>query len=99
MHCKCGFDFTPERTDKTNREWKRRSYALISEKDYRAFIRSEMAIEHSRKTGERQKTLAAIMRSSKHVGCLMKCPECERLVLLEPETLGASKISYTPEVP
>lgn len=97
MHCICGFDFAQERMDRSNREWKQRSYALIGEKDYRAFIRSEMTVEQSRKSGEREKFLAAIMRSSKYTGSALKCPRCARLLLIEPENVGASKTFYTPE--
>ncbi len=93
MTCQCGYSFAKNARTK-RRQFK--SYAVIRDHDYPAFLKSEVAVLGAR--GETAK-LEAIGRSSLYVGCLMECPACARLVLVKPgRGAGAGEKSfYQPE--
>jgi acetone carboxylase gamma subunit len=76
MRCKCGYSFSAA----VHRN-KFESFAVIDDRQYLEFLRSESKVLQAR--GE-QATLREIARSSDYVGCLLECPECSRLLLLKP---------------
>ena len=83
MQCKCGYCFAQERLKGNSQAFE--SYAVVNNKNYRLFIRSEIkAVQAS----DREKRLAAIARSSRHVGSLLECPQCSRILLLKPVKPG-----------
>jgi hypothetical protein len=75
--CECGFDFFRARL----RGRKLESYALISERDYRAVIRRECAILRERKP---EKRLALIAKAAGSFGSLVRCPRCGAWLLARP---------------
>jgi hypothetical protein len=77
--CKCGYTFsyaTP--IDRRNF----RSFAIISDKDYQRFLKSEVKVLAAL-DGETK--LRAIAKSSRYVGSLIECPECKRVLLTLPD--------------
>ncbi len=83
MRCKCGYDFARHMI---KRKRSGQSFAVVNYKDYRAFVKLETKVLQARGSDAR---LRAIARSSEYVGCLHQCPECSRLLLLQPSA-GAS---------
>jgi hypothetical protein len=79
--CDCGFDFARARL--TGR--KVESYALISDDNYRAVVRKEIAILEEKKP---QKRLALIAKAASSVGSLLRCPECGAWLLSKPLQRG-----------
>ena len=79
MLCNCGYSFS-QGALKRKRGFK--SYALINDAHYDAFLRAEMKIlKEKRDSGEQ---MAAIARASLWVGSAMECPQCGRLLVLKP---------------
>ncbi len=78
MNCKCGYRFSKP---PTGRRRKHDSFAVINDRNYPAYLKSEQRVARARsETGK----LKAIAASSVYVGCLLECPECSRLLLLKP---------------
>ena len=61
------------------------SYAVVNDKYYRMFIRSEIKEVHA---NDKEKKQAAIARSSSYVGSLFECPQCSRILLIKPVKPG-----------
>lgn len=78
MRCKCGYSFSGEAI---KRRRKFESFAVVNNRDYQAFLKSESRVLRARGQLAR---LRAIARSSEYVGCLLECPECSRVLLLKP---------------
>ena len=85
MRCKCGYSFSSEAA-KSDR--KVESFAVIRDRDYQAFLKSESQILASK--GQQAK-LRAIADSSELVGSLMECPQCSRTLFLKP---GAAELVF-----
>jgi len=80
MRCKCGYSFSSEAV-KPDRKFE--SFAVVRDRDYQAFIKSESQVLAS-KGG--QTKMRAIAHASEFVGSLMECPQCARTLLLKPGT-------------
>ena len=92
MQCQCGYDFVQERINMSTGDSEAfDSYAVVNDKYYRMFIRSEIKAVQARDKAKKQ---AAIARSSTYVGSLFACPQCSRIVLLKPVKPGVWKREY-----
>ena len=89
MHCKCGYSFSTE-SSRSDRKFE--SFAVIRDRDYQTFLKSEVRVLASK--NEKTK-MNAIARSSEHVGSLIECPQCSRTVFLKPG--GADLIFFQRE--
>jgi hypothetical protein len=78
MRCKCGYSFSSEAA---KRHRKFESFAVVRDRDYQAFLKSESRVLVSK--GEQAK-MRAIAHSSELIGSLMECPQCSRTLLLKP---------------
>lgn len=78
MRCKCGYSFSQKITASPRQC---ESYALVNDKNYQAFLKSEIGVIQA---GNERTKMCAIARSSKYLGSLLECPQCSRLVLLKP---------------
>ena len=78
MKCKCGYRFSGT-VDLKRRKFE--SYAVICDKDYQKFVALEAKIIRSPKG---IKKLSLIGNASKHIGSLLECPQCSRLLFLKP---------------
>ena len=78
MKCKCGYRFSgslhPKRCGF-------KSYAVIRDKDYQKVLALEAKIITASKGA---KKLSLIGNASKHIGSLLECPQCSRLLFLKP---------------
>ncbi len=81
MQCMCGHEFVHAVGGRATEEF-RSSYALISNRDYRKFLKLEMKALQADTAAKRR---AAILKSSKFAGFAMDCPKCGRLVMYRPE--------------
>ena len=91
--CKCGYSFLQRlAAGVTGFE----SYAVINDKAYQAFLKSEVTVLRSQNGTAR---LRAIGRSSQFVGSLFECGKCSRLLLFRPgtESLEDSPVIYERE--
>src|SRR5438045_1700101 len=70
--CKCGYVFAVE---KPSKERSFDSFAVIRDKEYKRFLKSEMAVLEST---SKEAKLKAIATSSGYVGSIMECPDCGR---------------------
>jgi hypothetical protein len=93
MHCRCGYQFAGL-TAKAKPKPKPKSYAVIRDKDYRKFLKSEVRVLNAQ---DEPAWMDAIARSSKYVGSALVCPLCNRLLLVPPG--GGPSVSYQPESP
>ncbi|SFJ44110.1 hypothetical protein SAMN05421753_12091 [Planctomicrobium piriforme] len=84
MHCRCGYTFP---VDSAMRNPAGRSFALIDDKDYPAFLKEE---KNAMLATEEEFSLRAIARSCRYVGCLLECPECSRILMLPANSLEAA---------
>lgn len=91
MRCRCGYKFSGG-TAKEEAEQER--YAVVRNKDYKKFLRSEMRVLNARGQLAR---ISAIARSSRYIGSALVCPLCRRLLLVPPG--GGPAVSYKPEKP
>ena len=78
MRCKCGYSFSGEAA-KTGRKFE--SFAVVSDRDYQAFLKSESRVVRAENA---QMKMWAIACSSEFVGSLLECPKCSRLLLAKP---------------
>ncbi len=85
--CRCGYTFSLN-APAAQREFE--SYALVRDKDYGKFLESE---RKARQSGCESERLRAIARSSRHVGSVLECPKCSRLLLVKPNARGATKVA------
>jgi len=92
--CKCGYDFLQQQVHGGVTGFE--SYALIDDKNYRLFLRSEMKVIRADNEAAR---LRAIGRSSRYVGSVLECPKCSRLLLFKPggDSPGGGPILYKRE--
>jgi len=90
MRCKCGYSFSNE---VSGPDRKFESFAVIRDRDYRVFIKSETRVLASKGSDAK---LRALARSSKFVGSLMECPKCLRAIFSEPG--GANLVIFQREV-
>ena len=74
MLCKCGYSFSD-----VDRKFE--SFAVVRDRDYKAFLKSESGVLASK---SKQAKMRAIAHSSELVGSLMECPKCSRTVFLKP---------------
>ena len=78
MTCRCGRDFAePEFRKKVFPT----SFAVVRNKDWMKLIKSESAAMAATSEETRMKHL---WKSSTLIGSLIRCPDCDRLVLLPP---------------
>ncbi|PCJ50139.1 MAG: hypothetical protein COA73_18580 [Candidatus Hydrogenedentota bacterium] len=56
-------------------------YAVVQEDDYLEFLSAEMKVINE---DDEQKKNEFILLASDYVGSLVKCPNCERLILFPP---------------
>jgi hypothetical protein len=85
MRCKCGYSFSSEAA-KPNRKFE--SFAVVRDRDYQAFLKSESRVLASK---SEQAKMLVIAHSSELVGSLMECPQCSRTLLLKP---GAADLVF-----
>jgi len=78
MRCKCGYNFSNEAA-KPDKKFE--SLAVVRDRDYQAFLKSESRVLASK--GEQAK-MGAIAHSSELVGSLMECPQCSWTLFLKP---------------
>lgn len=79
MNCKCGYSYSNVVPPWGNPEVE--SYAVIDDRTYAAFLKSEVQALACSNDDSKLKALA---RSSDYVGFLLKCPACSRLLLVRP---------------
>lgn len=79
MKCKCGFNFVKARLAKGKKAYV--SYALVNDKNYQRFLRAEMKVLQA---PDKKSKSAAIARSARFVGTVMKCPRCSRIGIVDP---------------
>ena len=85
MRCKCGYKFS-------GADRKFEPFAVVRDRDYQAFLKSESRVLAAR--GEHAK-MKAVARSSELVGSLMECPRCSRTLFLKPG--GADVVFFRQE--
>jgi hypothetical protein len=83
MQCKCGYLYSSVAPPWKNP--KVESYAVIDDRTYTAFLRSEARFHACR---DRKSKFQALGRSSEYVGVLLRCPRCSRLLFLRPSKTG-----------
>lgn len=85
-HCACGYKFAYA-TPIGRRKF--RSFAIVSDKNYQRFLKSELSVLTALNV---EAKMRAIAKSSQYVGSLIECPECERVLLTLPDQ--APKVYY-----
>jgi len=82
MRCRCGYSFSRAATRQRK---KFESFAVVNDRDYRAFLKLEIKASRARSDDARLRALAS---SAGYVGNLLECPECSRVLLLKPSAGG-----------
>lgn len=84
MTCKCGYRFAEEALaaleGKRSQEYE--SYLVVNDRDYRTFLKKEVAARQARGLARTK----ALLRSARYAGQLLECPQCSRYLLIKPKT-------------
>ena len=86
LRCKCGYGSSRDVAKRQKQEL-RWSFCVINIQQHLAFLGKML-----RARGVKAK-MQAIRESSRHLGCLTKCPKCSRLLLRMP---GGAYVCYAP---
>jgi len=83
LQCKCGYDFSDDMLAQMRGAGRRcRSFAVIDDENYSAFLKSERKVL---KADSKKKRTKAIAKSARFVGTMAECPDCARMVMNLPD--------------